>query len=82
MTSIAVAKVGTPVETPAWPEALPTEAPPEKELTPQERLQDLEKEALEKGMSAEQFRLIQTIGPCDQQIQQRIVVLNEWLVCH
>lgn len=53
--------------------------PPLETLTPAEKLQELEQEALDLGMNPDELESLQFIGNCPAQIQTRIGELREWI---
>lgn len=54
-------------------------AEPVKSMTPEEKLESLEQEALALGMPPEDLEEIRCFGPCPDQILERIDSLQGWM---
>jgi len=56
-----------------------TTAKPKQPSTPAAVLASLENQARRAGMTVTEFEQVQRLGPCPDQIQERIVYLRAWL---
>lgn len=56
--------------------------PPAPPMSPKDELALLERNALEKGMTEDEFYELRAIGECPAQVQTRIERLHQWHASH